>query len=339
MAEGYLYKRGKNWYLKFNVEGKWRYKSLKTTNETVAEKKREQILKRIKKAQRSDALTVKKLEELYAGWAARHLRPRSIEIRLWALNHLKAHCPIKHIELIRPADIEQMKQSFIDTGKMGNRTINDVLDHLRTIINEAIRQEWYDGPNPFLNTKVRRLPRFKKLPQWLNKEQIETVLEKAAAHSRNAHFFFALGIYAGMRKLEIDNARWEWFDFDTGLIYIRSSPHFELKDKEERVLPLHDKLRDILKPHREQSGFLIAPGKSHGKYRYRFDIRKAYSAVIKDAGVEWCNPHVLRHTFASQLVSNGVELYKVSQWLGHADFRTTQIYAHLKPRDEDINRF
>ena len=48
--------------------------------------------------------------------------------------------------------------------------------------------------------------------------------------------------------------------------------------------------------------------------------------------------HTLRHTFASHLVSNGVSLYKVSRWLGHKDLTTTQIYAHLAPGDNDINR-
>ena len=60
---------------------------------------------------------------------------------------------------------------------------------------------------------------------------------------------------------------------------------------------------------------------------------------LKAAGVEWCTPHSLRHTFASQLAIKGVSLYKISKWLGHADFKTTQIYAHLQAHDEDINRF
>jgi len=61
-------------------------------------------------------------------------------------------------------------------------------------------------------------------------------------------------------------------------------------------------------------------------------------SVCKQAGVPWVTPHVLRHTFASQLAMAGVSLYKISQWLGHSDFKTTQIYAHLQASDDDIDR-
>ena len=44
--------------------------------------------------------------------------------------------------------------------------------------------------------------------------------------------------------------------------------------------------------------------------------------------------HCLRHTFASWLVQKGVSIYEVSKLLGHADIKTTQIYAHL--RNEDL---
>ena len=37
--------------------------------------------------------------------------------------------------------------------------------------------------------------------------------------------------------------------------------------------------------------------------------------------------------------NSSVSLYKVSQWLGHADFKTTQIYAHLAPQDDEIGAF
>lgn len=49
--------------------------------------------------------------------------------------------------------------------------------------------------------------------------------------------------------------------------------------------------------------------------------------------------HEFHHTFAVRLVRQGISLYKVSEWLGHADYKTTQIYAHFAPvYDNDIEK-
>ena len=94
-----------------------------------------------------------------------------------------------------------------------------------------------------------------------------------------------------------------------------------------------------LGPHAQKEGYLLLPEKElEGKNRYRYEFKLAFKSVCKEAGVPWVTPHVLRHTFASQLAMAGVSLYKISQWLGHSDFKTTQIYAHLQASDDDIDR-
>ena len=52
----------------------------------------------------------------------------------------------------------------------------------------------------------------------------------------------------------------------------------------------------------------------------------------KEAGVkDLTSIHAMRHTFASQLVMNGVDLPTVQRLMGHTDIQTTMIYAHLAP--------
>jgi len=43
--------------------------------------------------------------------------------------------------------------------------------------------------------------------------------------------------------------------------------------------------------------------------------------------------HAIRHTVASRLVQNGVDLYVVAKWLGHTSIKTTERYAHLSPEN------
>jgi integrase len=187
---------------------------------------------------------------------------------------------------------------------------------------------------------VTRLKVDRNPPKYLQKDEIDRLLETAATHGRNMHLVFGLGIYAGLRKNEIVNARWEWFSFKRKLITLSSHDGFQLKDSESRTIPLHERLYRILEPHRKKEGFLFIPHKeTPGRHRYRYEFNRPFENVLKRAGLEWVTSHVLRHTFASQLAIAGVSLYKISKWLGHSDVKTTQIYAHLQTHDEDINRF
>lgn len=65
---------------------------------------------------------------------------------------------------------------------------------------------------------------------------------------------------------------------------------------------------------------------------YRCNVRRELKKAAKRGGVDpkKANWNVLRHTFASQLVSQGVSIFKVSKWLGHSSVVTTeQNYAFL----------
>jgi site-specific recombinase XerD len=57
-------------------------------------------------------------------------------------------------------------------------------------------------------------------------------------------------------------------------------------------------------------------------------IRKA----LRNAGLQDCRIHTLRHTHASRLIQNGLSVYEVREVLGHTDIKTTMRYAHLETR-------
>jgi len=68
------------------------------------------------------------------------------------------------------------------------------------------------------------------------------------------------------------------------------------------------------------------------------DVRKMLARRGRKAGIELrCHPHLLRHTFASELLEDGASLVEVKQLLGHERLETTAIYSHVA--NERLRRF
>ena len=335
-----IYKRSNVYCIKFYQNGRRIRKSLRTRKKPEALKIKEQIERELAAGQyvlENIDTDVDVFWEEYSKWAKDHKRARTLELEDLFWRQFTEFAKPKQLGDIRKEDIERFKSHRRRHG-LRPTSINIALTHLQSIYSHAKKLGYYSGRNPFIG--VARYKTEKNPPKFLSREQIEKVLSMSKEYGRNIYLVFALGIYAGLRKQEIVNARWEWFDFDQKLITLTSYHGFHLKDYETRTLPLHEKLARVLKPFRQDEGFLFAPEKEEqGKHRYRYEFNRAFRNLLKMTNLEWVTAHVLRHTFASQLAIAGVSLYKISKWLGHSDVKTTQIYAHLQTHDEDINRF
>jgi integrase len=66
--------------------------------------------------------------------------------------------------------------------------------------------------------------------------------------------------------------------------------------------------------------------------------RRVWAPALARAGAAYRRPHVMRHTAATWLVQDGVDLYRVQALLGHEDFRTTMRYAHHAPDAHEVVR-
>lgn len=331
----YLYQRKGIWYVRFKRDGRVLWRTLHTRSRREAERLRRDIDKLqspfYKNPEPADNL--ESLRSAFEDWGTILAETTQAFYRM-NLDAFLAVLKAEALDEITIDRIEAAKRTLALTK--APRTVNNILKTMRVFVNRCIRQGWHEGPNLFARVEYLRVPEHR--PRWLTDKQVVSLLAVAENHGQNIYFFCALGLFAGLRKAEIDAARWEWFDWKQSLLHVRQDQGFVTKSRRERTIPFSSDLRSVLERHRKPAGYLIAPENARGDYRYRHDIRKAFSAVVKAAGVPWCTPHTLRHTFASRLVSAGVSLYKVSQWLGHADFSTTQIYAHLTPQDREIDR-
>lgn len=128
---------------------------------------------------------------------------------------------------------------------------------------------------------------------------------------------------AGLRRGEMANLKWEDVDFDNNQLYIAPN-----KTEYYRFVPMTESLRSAIERAKigAESEFVV----DFGRTRNIDSLTFCYKEIAKAAGVD-SFLHKLRHTFASQLVQNGVELYTVCKLLGHRTIQMTEIYAHLAP--------
>jgi integrase len=68
----------------------------------------------------------------------------------------------------------------------------------------------------------------------------------------------------------------------------------------------------------------------------RSKLSKRFKAACRDAGVCEVKFHDLRHTFATRLAASGQPMRTIQEFLGHADSKTTQIYAHYAPSEHEV---
>jgi integrase/recombinase XerD len=104
------------------------------------------------------------------------------------------------------------------------------------------------------------------------------------------------------------------------------------KGEKERLVPISTRadaaVRAWIEHVPSDSLWLFPSGKRHLSRVRLFQIVRAMAA---DGGIapERVSPHVLRHAFATHLLSGGADLRVLQSLLGHADIATTQIYTHV----------
>lgn len=146
------------------------------------------------------------------------------------------------------------------------------------------------------------------------------------AQRQDAYDFVVMLLDTGARHSEVSQITWNSIDLNQGVIHL-----YRPKVRNESILPISNRLRTILQRRqqakRQDQKYLFesSPGQP------RNNCPKALANAAKRAGIDGCTFHTLRHTTASRLIQAGMSLYEVGQVLGHADVKTTAIYAHLVP--------
>ena len=185
------------------------------------------------------------------------------------------------------------------------------------------------------------LPRIEQyLPETLNELQVEQLLN-ALPHvpadplNLRDRAMLELLYASGLRISELTGARLENLHLDEGMIRVTG------KGQKTRLVPVGAKAREAIgaflahgrpKLVKRRTGSELFLSNRGGKLTTQrvYDIVK-HVASLSGLPVN-IYPHLLRHSFATHLLTNGADLRVIQEMLGHADIATTQIYTHVDQR-------
>lgn len=179
-----------------------------------------------------------------------------------------------------------------------------------------------------MNKKAIALPSLKrdtKLPVILNRAELKELF--SAPKLLKQRVVLSLIYSAGLRGQEVINLKISDIDFERMTIHIRQS-----KYKKDRIVPLSPAMAVGLKKYikAENPHIWLFNGKTPGsKYStrglswvMRENLKK--TSITKDV-----NLHSLRHTYATHLLEEGLNIVTLKELLGHAEITTTMIYLHV----------
>lgn len=177
------------------------------------------------------------------------------------------------------------------------------------------------------------------LPKYVSEEDVEKIL--STPDTRNVYgkrnlLIIQMLYSTGVRVSELVNIKINDIDIKERTIRILG------KGNKERIVVFGNYTQKALKDYLNNGRWKLEKGKSEylflnkdGKRLSARYIRKILNdSIIKGNTSKHISPHMLRHTFATELLNNGADLVSVKDMLGHSSLNTTSIYTHVT--DEKI---
>jgi integrase/recombinase XerC len=173
----------------------------------------------------------------------------------------------------------------------------------------------------------KRLPRFISI-EGMKKLDAENLFTSDFSGNRD-RLILELLYGTGMRRAEVANLR------DLDIQWERREIKIMGKGGKSRVIPVSDSLYSLMKQYREERDTMFEKGadtffitdKGRNVYtRFIYMVSIRYLETV--TSIENKGPHLLRHTFATHLMSNGADIQAVKALLGHSSLAATQVYMH-----------
>lgn len=202
----------------------------------------------------------------------------------------------------------------------------NMLSHLYTT---AIREWGVEAVNPVSIIRKPKTPPGRL--RFLTDAEIKRLLKESRKANRpNLYHFIMVQLHTGMRPSEGAGLTWGQIDFDGRVIDLQKT-----KTDPRRVpvtVPAIETLSQLVPTGGYKcKDFVFLPKQPKMTHRLRPNqyFRESFEAAVKRANIDDFHMHDLRHTAASYMIMNGVDLRTVADILGHKTISMTMRYTHL----------
>jgi integrase len=194
-------------------------------------------------------------------------------------------------------------------------TVNLFIRHLKSIFNKTV--DWnYLQANPFRGT--RQVPVERKPPTFLTLDDVRRLL--SATRDTDTRAMITAYLCTGRRRSELVSLQWADVDMNARRYYVRQE-----KVHLSAWYPANDGFMAVLDavPSAERTGHVFK------RWRHPDTITHVVKQALRAAGLEAFHLHDLRHSFAVLFIEAGGGLRVLQELLGHSQYQTTEIYAHV----------
>lgn len=244
----------------------------------------------------------------------RNYSRRTIESYLACLNEYFRY--IKNVR--REPEISMIKKYLLEKQdrKQSSQTINLHLQAIKYFYREVMKSR--------MPIDIRFAKTASKLPVVLSRNEIERIID--SIENTKHKLLVSLSYGAGLRVSEVINLKIKDVDLKELTLHIKGA-----KGNKDRISMISEKICSDLKKIialKNTSDYLFESNRG-GKLDER-SAQKVFKNALKKAGIKKeATFHSLRHSFATHLLENGVNVRYVQELLGHANIRTTQIYTKV----------
>lgn len=315
------------------------------------------IKNELKEIQPSD-ITVLELYNEYIRAVSADIRKTTLEKKERVLKRdIIPHLGDIKLKKLTVKELQNWK-NIINSQKLAIRSKQNKYKELHALLNFGVKMD-YIPSNPldklgnFIDPYSLDIPEEKI--RYYTYEQFKKFISAAkedlkSLNDYGCYVFFNIAFYTGMRKGEINALKWS--DIDGNILHIRRSVSQKVKGTKEfetipknkssyRDLQMPQPLIEILDDHKKlqqqeptwSEDFRICGGISclSDTSISNKNIKSAVAAALPILRI-----HDFRHTHASVLINEGINIQEIARRLGHSDTSITwKVYAHLYPREEE----